>query len=67
MPTGKENSEKFITVTCVGCHKVLLEVSDETTGKLRKKCPKCKAMRTISLPLVPKKNNLSSVGALALA
>lgn len=43
--------ENFVIVRCKMCHKILTEVSENATGKIRQKCLKCKVMNKISLPL----------------
>lgn len=50
MPESKK-AENFIEVRCVACHKILFEADEATIGTVRKKCDRCKILRTIRLPL----------------
>lgn len=61
MRPEETTQENFVTIRCFGCHKILFEADEKTVGKIRKKCDKCKELKTISLPLIGKKNNLQTV------
>lgn len=41
--------ENFVEFRCAVCRKILFEADAESTGVIRKKCERCKQMRTIRL------------------
>ena len=65
MPTQEIVQEQFVQIRCFNCGKILFEATAETTGTVRKRCDnnKCKAWKTIRLPLMVKKDNLLPVRA----